>query len=451
MRNPIGSPAFASGIAKPLLLDLRPEEWRELVTAVVLIVGTIAVAVLLVVFTKRLRAKLEVKAQAWVGARFGGWRIQQVDVLTPEGAQRLVSWLVRGGLYALLTVLLFLLVPFILSVHPGTQTLAHEILGYILEPIRNFLRALRDYLPNLLNILVVLFSVYWLLRAVSWAFDHLDAGRFTWPGFHAEWAKPTYNIVRFLILVLTFIIIFPFLPGSESPAFQGVSVFFGILISLGSSSAIGNIISGIVITYMRPFRLGDFVEINGFVGTVVEKNLLVTRICTNKQVDITLPNALVLGQAIRNYSRQAQEGQGVIFHTTITIGYDIPWTHVNAMMLEAARRTAFVAQKPKPFVLQTALNDFHISYELNFYVLEPHRQPQILSEIHSNLQTTFQEAGVEILSPGYHAVRSGEASTVPPASQPAPAPEAETQTDTQPSGPPATSPHQGQTAANIPV
>ena len=205
---------------------------------------------------------------------------------------------------------------------------------------------------------------------------------------------------------------FPYLPGSNSPAFQGVSVFLGILLSIGSSSAIANIVAGVVITYMRPFRVGDRVRIADTTGDVVEKNLLVTRVRSIKNVDVSIPNSMVLGSHIINYSTVAQK-EGLILNTTITIGYDAPWRQVHELLKEAARRTDLINQDREPYVLQTALNDFYVSYELNAYTNSPNKMAIIYSGLHQNIQDCFNEAGMEIMSPHYSTLRDGNETTTP--------------------------------------
>jgi small-conductance mechanosensitive channel len=206
--------------------------------------------------------------------------------------------------------------------------------------------------------------------------------------------------------------IFPYLPGSDSPAFQGVSIFLGVLFSLGSTSAIANIIAGLVITYMRPFTIGDRVRIAETEGDIIEKNLLVTRIRTVKNVDITIPNAMVLGSHITNFSSSAQD-RGLILHTSVTIGYDAPWRKVHELLLGAALRTEHVMKDPAPFVLQKSLGDFYVSYELNALTDQPNMMVRIYSDLHQNIQDTFNEAGVEIMSPHYGAMRDGNQMAIP--------------------------------------
>ena len=206
--------------------------------------------------------------------------------------------------------------------------------------------------------------------------------------------------------------IYPYLPGSESGVFQGISVFVGLIISLGSSTVIGNIIAGLIITYMRPYKLGDRIKLNDTVGNVIEKTPFVTRLRTPKNEVITIPNSFIMSSHTVNYSASARD-YGLIIHTTVTIGYDAPWRQVHQLLINAARITEGVLENPKPFVIETELQDYYPCYEINAYIKDVDRLAQITTELHQNIQDTFNEAGVEIMSPKYVATRDGNASTIP--------------------------------------
>lgn len=252
----------------------------------------------------------------------------------------------------------------------------------------------------------------YFIRVVKYFFKEIESGKLSISGFHSDWAKPTYNIVRFLLYAFMFVLIFPYLPGSDSEIFKGVSVFIGILFSLGSTSAIANMVSGLVITYMRPFKIGDRIKIADVTGDVIEKTLLVTRLKTPKNEIITIPNSSVLTGNTINYTIQAED-TGLIIYSTVTIGYDVPWKLMHEVLLEAAFRTEYLLEDPKPFVLQTSLDDFYVSYQINAYTKEASKQASIYSNLHQNIQDVCNEKGVEILSPHYRAARDGNMSTIP--------------------------------------
>lgn len=223
--------------------------------------------------------------------------------------------------------------------------------------------------------------------------------------------------MRVLVLAFALVMAFPYIPGSSSPAFQGISVFLGILLSLGSSSAISNMVAGIVLTYMRPFRVGNRVKIADTMGDALEKTLLVTRVRTIKNVDVTIPNAMVLSSHIINYSAAA-ETSGLILHTTVTVGYEIPWPRVHSVLKAAAAKTERLQRSPEPFILQTALNDSTVAYELNVHTKHPNEMAVIYSDLHRNIHDAFNEAGLELMSPRYVNVRDGNESTLPAENRP---------------------------------
>jgi small-conductance mechanosensitive channel len=269
------------------------------------------------------------------------------------------------------------------------------------------------YLPDLFTALVIIGISYLFVRLFRLVFDGMARQRIKVPGFYPEWARTSYHLIRLLIIALTVVVVFPYLPGSDSPAFQGVSIFFGVLLSLGSTTAVANVVAGIVITYTRAFRKGDFVEIAGTEGKIIERTAFVTRIRTPKNVDVSLPNASVMSGKVINYSSQARRS-GIRLHTGVTIGYDVPWPKVQELMLSAARATEHIEQDPPPFVLQTSLDDNYVAYELNATTKRVSLRPQIYSELHANILDAFHTAGVEITSPQYRAIRDGNEAAMAP-------------------------------------
>jgi len=321
------------------------------------------------------------------------------------GSVNVMRWLV----YALL---LYITLPIIFSIFPFSRTWADALFQLFWSPFKRVLIAVWNYLPNLFSITVIYFVMKYFNRLVKYIFNEIEAGKLQISGFHSDWALPTYSIVKFLLYAFTFVLIFPYLPGSDSNIFKGVSVFIGVLFSLGSSSAIANIIAGLVITYMRPFRIGDRIKIGEITGDVVEKTLLVTRIRTIKNEMITIPNSAILSGNTTNYSTEAG-GIGLILYTNVTIGYDVPWKEMHKALTDAALRTGSLLSEPPPFVLQTSLDDFYVSYQLNAYTREAGKQALIYSELHQNIQDVCNERGIEIMSPHYRAARDGNASTIP--------------------------------------
>jgi small-conductance mechanosensitive channel len=346
------------------------------------------------------------------GGFIPSFRIQSFEILTSKRFAEVLIWLAQAARVLLSLVIFYVYIPLVLSFFPETSNFAPKLYGYIENPFRVILKVVVDYIPSLFFIIVIAAITRYLLKLVRFIFDEIEQETIKLNGFYKEWADPTYKLVRILILAFAAVMAFPYIPGSGSPAFQGITVFIGILVSLGSSSAIGNIVAGIVLTYMRPFKVGDRVEISGTVGDVVEKTLLVTRILTIKNVDITVPNSLILSGHILNYSTRAQD-KGIILNTTITIGYDAPWAKVHELLKKAALMTTEIEKNIDPFVLQTSLDDFYVSYQLNAYTRSPNKMAIIYSELHQNIQNCFNSAGVEIMSPHYGSLRDGNEVTIP--------------------------------------
>ncbi|MBV2245913.1 MAG: mechanosensitive ion channel [Lentimicrobium sp.] len=332
--------------------------------------------------------------------------------LTVEQELTLFNFLLKVARWFFILLALYLVLPVIFSIFPFTRGWADSLFALIWKPFKGVLLAIWNFLPNLFSIFVIVFVMRYVVKFIRYLFSEIEAGKLNIGGFHADWAKPTMNIIRVLLYAFTFVLIFPYLPGSNSSVFQGVSVFLGLLVSLGSSSAISNMVAGLVITYMRPFKIGDRITLGAVTGDVVEKTLLVTRLRTVKNEEITIPNAAVLSGNTVNYTVNAQK-EGLIIYTTVTIGYDVPWTEMHKCLLEAANRTGGLVKTPRPFVLQTSLEDFYVSYQINAYTHDAAHTALIYSELHQHIQDVCNERGIEIMSPHYRASRDGNQTTIP--------------------------------------
>lgn len=332
--------------------------------------------------------------------------------LSAEQELQVILFFLKIFRWFIYVMLLYISLPIIFSIFPFSRDWADSLFHLVWAPFKTILMAVWRYLPNLFSILVIYFVMKYFIRFVKYIFHEIEADKLKLAGFHADWAMPTYSIVRILLYAFMFVLIFPYLPGSDSNIFKGVSVFIGILFSLGSSSAIANMVAGLVITYMRPFKIGDRIKIGDATGDVVEKTLLVTRIKTIKNEIITIPNSSILSSNTTNYTSEA-EGVGLIIHTTVTIGYDVPWKDMHQALIDAALRTDFVLDNPRPFVLQTSLEDFYVAYQINAYIHEASRQGGIYSQLHQNIQDVCNERGIEIMSPHYRAARDGNTTTIP--------------------------------------
>ncbi|REJ85055.1 MAG: mechanosensitive ion channel family protein [Bacteroidetes bacterium] len=343
---------------------------------------------------------------------FKGVKIKDYELFTAERQVNFLSGLNNILRWFIIILAVYIALPILFGIFPWTKGIADTLLGYILNPLMRVLRAIWNYLPNLFTIIVLVFLFRYVLKGVKYLKSEIESGSLKITGFYPEWSNPTYQIIRLLIIAFFFVVVFPYLPGSDSPVFQGVSVFLGFLFTFGSAGSLSNIIAGLVLTYMRAFKIGDRVRIGDVTGDIIEKTLLVTRVRTIKNEDITIPNSNIMSSHTINYSSSSHD-HGLIIHTTVTIGYDVPWKTVHALLVDAALSTDLVQKKPAPFVLQTSLDDFYVSYQINAYTSEPNKQAMIYSHLHQNIQDKFNESGVEIMSPHYRATRDGNLSTIP--------------------------------------
>ncbi|PKH68461.1 transmembrane ion channel [Flavobacterium sp. ALD4] len=328
---------------------------------------------------------------------------QQVNALL--NVNTVLKWL-------LIALLVYIALPILFGIFPWTKGFASTLFGYILNPLKKMGLGFWNYLPDLITVLVIILVFRYVLKGIHYLKNEIEKGNLELPGFYPDWANPTYQIVRVIVFAFMLIVIFPYLPGSDSPIFRGVSVFLGFLFTFGSAGSLSNIIAGLILTYMRLFKIGDRVKIGEVVGDVIEKSLLVTRIRTIKNEIISIPNSTVMSSHTINYSSDAPE-KGLIIHSTITIGYDVPWKDMHQALIDAASKTALVLPEPTPFVLQTSLDDFYVSYQINAYVKEPNKQAVIYSDLHQNIQDVCNERGIEIMSPHYRAARDGNRTTIP--------------------------------------
>ena len=332
--------------------------------------------------------------------------------LTVDQETQILLFLIKVLRWFVYFLLLYITLPIIFSIFPFSRDWANTLFYLIWSPFKGLLISIWTYIPNLFKILVIYFVMKYVIKFVKYIFQEIEAEKLVLSDFHSDWAMPTFSIVQFLLYAFMFVLIFPYLPGSESAIFKGVSVFVGVLFSLGSSSAISNMVAGLVITYMRPFKIGDRIKIDNVTGDIIEKTLLVTRVRTIKNEVITIPNSSVLTENTTNYSIEAKD-KGLIVNTTVTIGYDVPWPKVHKVLIEAARRTDMIMDEPAPYVLQTSLEDFYVAYQINAYTREASKQALIYSSLHQNIQDVCNESDIEILSPHYRAARDGNMTTIP--------------------------------------
>ena len=340
--------------------------------------------------TNWLFRKLKVRILRLKDTKIKPVSIQGYELLDAQKQANLLVFLAGIGRYILMGIQLVITVPLIFIIFPQTEGLAYRLLGYIWNPIRNIFVDIIDYIPNLFTIVVIWYAVKYLVRMVLYLAREIEAGRLKFNGFYPDWAMPTFHIVRFLLYAFMIAMIYPYLPGSKSGVFQGISVFVGLIVSLGSSTVIGNIIAGLVITYMRPFKMGDRIKLNYTTGDIIEKTPLVTRIRTPKNEVVTVPNSFIMSSHTVNYSTSARE-YGLIIHSEVSIGYDVPWRQVNQILIDAALNTPGVVDDPRPFVLETSLSDWYPVYQINAYIKEAHKMAQIYSDLHQTFRISLMK------------------------------------------------------------
>jgi small-conductance mechanosensitive channel len=293
-------------------------------------------------------------------------------------------------------------VDYILSLFPWTKAASVYLLELVLDPIRNLGRSFIDYLPSLIFLIIIILVTRYFLKLFRLFFTSIAEQGIVINNFDPEWAMPTFDLVKLLIIVFAVVVAFPYIPGSNSSAFQGISVFLGVLFSLGSSSFVANVIAGYSMTYRRAFKKGDRIQVNEFTGFVEEQSLMVTRLRSVKNEEIVIPNSSMLNSSIVNYSLLAKD-KGLILHTTVGIGYETPWRQVDAMLKLAADRTTGLLKDPPPFVLKKELGDFAVVYEINAYCNDVDKMFVYYTELHQNILDIFNENNVQIMTPAYEA------------------------------------------------
>lgn len=309
---------------------------------------------------------------------------------------------------------LIISIPILFSIFPETKELAYTLFSYIWSPLRDIFASVGGYFPKLIKIIVILFCFRYMNKGLKYITNEIATGKLQITGFYADWAFPTYYILRFLLYSFMFIMIWPLLPNSQSAIFQGVSVFVGLVISLGSTTVIGNLMAGMVLTYMRSFKVGDQIKLKDIMGVVVEKTPFVTRIRTRQNEIISLPNSTVMSSETVNYSMSVENRHAVIVTVDVVVGYEVDKKIVQELLIDAALKSKGILSHPKPVVMIPRLDDFYCCYQVNAYTREVKTLARINSELNEQIIDKLHEAGIELLSPHYYAQRDGSESTIPP-------------------------------------
>jgi small-conductance mechanosensitive channel len=383
------------------LLRYRAERTPErLVQSAAVASGATAIAALALWLTWRGFRRARLGLDERYRKRVHSLSIQSYEVVRAESIWKALDGALGVLRWIVIAAIVYVLSTFALRQFPWTRSTAERLLEVVVQPVLSLVTGLVGYLPSLVFLVVLFFAVRYTLKALGLFFDAVGAGRVPLRSFDADWAQPTYHIVRILLILLALVVAYPYLPGSGSAAFQGLSIFAGLMLSLGASSAMASVIAGYTVTYRRAFRVGDRITVGNLTGEVCDVRLMVTHLRTAKNEDVVVPNSLVLQSHVVNYSKLARS-HGLILHTTVSIGYETPWRQVEAMLSLAAERTDGVLREPAPFVLEQALGDFAVTYELNAYVDTAQMLPQRYAELHRNVLDVFNEYGVQIMTPAY--------------------------------------------------
>ena len=328
--------------------------------------------------------------------------IQSFEVMRAERIWEALS----GTLAVVRTIVLLgiaiIYLGFVLSLFPWTRGISLGMAAFALAPLVVIGRGLVTHIPGLVFLAVLFVLVRLALRLIRLFFDAIERGGVTIASFDPDWSQPTYKIIRILVVAFALVVAYPYIPGSGSAAFQGVSLFLGVVFSLGSSTAIANIIAGYMLIYRRAFKVGDRVKIGDSIGDVIHTRLQVTHLRSIKNEEIIIPNSEIMSGEVVNYSSLARDqDRGVILHTEVGIGYETPWRQVEAMLLEAAKRTEGLGTDPKAFVLEKRLGDFAVVYELNVHCTNVQAMGPLYAALHRHILDVFNEYGVQIMTPAY--------------------------------------------------
>ncbi|ACC73696.1 mechanosensitive ion channel family protein [Paraburkholderia phymatum] len=326
--------------------------------------------------------------------------IQSFQILGSETIWKALHGLVLLLGVATIAVSAYAYLHYVLALFPWTRSVSNDLFDLAVNAAERIGKSVGARIPDILVLASIYYLCRFVLRLTRHFFDAVAQKRVRFAQFEPEWALPTYRLIRVLILAFALIIAYPYIPGSESAAFKGVSIFIGLVFSLGSSAAISNLIAGYLMTYRRVFKVGDRVKVGDVTGDVIAIRLQVTHLRTIKNEEVTIPNSQILNGDVTNFSSLAVT-PGLILHTTVGIGYETPWRQVEAMLRMAAKRTTGIAGDPQPFILLIALGDFAVTYELNGYIHDPHAIAQIHAELHRHILDVFNEYGVQIMTPAY--------------------------------------------------
>jgi small-conductance mechanosensitive channel len=409
----IDADARLEGIDRPLLASVyvtrigeaissyrSDREPEQVVRASLLAMAGLAVLAVLLWLGARAMRWLDALLERRIKSRLEGLEAKSLRLLNATQLWHTLRGLRSLFWTATVLVAIVFYFNFVLQLFPWTRDFGVQMFALLFDPLRALGRGLLGAIPDLIILAIIVFAARYLLKAINLLFTGIASGSVALSGLSPELAMPTYRLVRLLVIAFTIVVAYPYIPGSESEAFKGVSLFLGVIFSLGSSSVIGNVIAGYTMIYRRAFHIGDRIRINEHLGDVVETRLLVTHLRTPKNEEIVIPNSVILNSSVVNYSLLAREGK-LILHSSVGIGYETPWRQVEAMLVQAAERTEGLLTEPSPFVLQKALGDFAVTYEINAYCGDAQAMDRLYARLHQSILDVFNDYGVQIMTPAY--------------------------------------------------
>jgi small-conductance mechanosensitive channel len=375
---------------------------RALFMGFLLSLAATAILALLIWVLGRVRGAAAKRLTDLAGVHAGKLQVAGTELVNRERLLSLVQWLVKLVYWVFTLLLVYEWLGFVLGRFPYTRPWGEGLIAFLSGLVGKVVAAVVSAIPGLILAGVIFIGARFVIQILRTFFDRVARGDLSTRWLDADTVEPTRRIAGAVVWLFALAMAYPYLPGAGTEAFKGLSVLVGLMISLGASSVVGQGASGLILMYTRTLRVGEYVRIGEHEGTVVESGLFVTRILTGLGEELTLSNSMVVGTVTKNYSR-AVKGPGFVLDSTVTIGYDAPWRQVEAMLLEAARRTEGVLDDPPSRVHQTALSDFYVEYRLVTYAAPKRAVPRalVLSALHANIQDVFNEYGVQIMSPHY--------------------------------------------------
>ncbi|MEM9498213.1 MAG: mechanosensitive ion channel domain-containing protein [Pseudomonadota bacterium] len=358
--------------------------------------GFLVVTLLFVRFRKRLAARAGAQARTW----FDPVEKATQSAVKGQAVAQLVQYLANLALWIIYLVLLYYFLSIILLSFAETRATAAILIAYVSEPILTVLSGLWTIIPKIVTLVLIFIVTRFVLRGLKVFFENIAAGNLTSGEFQPHWVKPTFLIARVVVIVVAIALSYPFIPGSDTTAFQGLTILAGIMVSLGSNSVISNVMAGLFVLYRRSANVGDRIKVGDVVGDVIEVRIMETLIKSIKNEMISIPNSQLLSSQVVNYSHKI-DGRGLIVHTTIGIRYEEPPEKIIAMLIQAAHATQGLKKSPEPFVLWNALGEFSIQYEINAFTNRGSSLQVILSDLHRNIVEVFNANGTQIMTPRY--------------------------------------------------